>query len=418
MKKLLLNPFLKGSVYLTAATFVIGLLNYIFNVVAGRILGPEGYGNVTTLFAYLSVLTIPLAAISNVLIQRIGKHDHDKESYAWSIEDWSYRQIKKYWWLLLAPLVFTPLMPGLTNITPVAAYSIMPIFLISIYSALYDGILTGLQRFLIISIIAIISVVVKLAGALLGQYTPDPLLTVVLLFNLSYIVKIVLDKYWLQTYRKATNTVIAKKIEKTVFSLLRNKQFLLTVGSIFSMSVITNFDMMFAKKVFSAEYAGYYAGWALFAKVIIYMFAPLLTMSYVFFSNKKEGVHHHIVLILSLLFLAMIGFGLNIGYGMYDQFLIEKLLGQKYLALKPFLEWSALFGIAYVMVMFLNNYFLAKESRVTLILPVMTVVYIPTLIYYVDEFGMMIYFTTTFMFAVLVLYLLAFMKDKVLSLFE
>lgn len=417
MKKILQSPFLQGSFYMMLANVFMGAMNYLFNVVAGRQLGPEGYGNVTTLFAYMAVLTIPLAAISNVLIQRIGAQGDSKISYAAAVEQWTYSQYKKYWHIVLLLLLLTPFTPWLTNLTPVAAYSIIPLFLISIIATVYDGLLTGLHRFFLVSFIGVIAVGIKLIGALAGYIVPDPLFTVLMVFNLSLVIKIILDKIVLQKDLNK-NTKHSIKIEKTVIQVLKNKQFLLTIGSILSIALINNIDMIYAKRVFSAENAGLFAGWTLFSKIIIYIFGPPLTMSYVFFSNKKQGLYHHIVLILSFIVLTGVGIALNIGYGMFDKKLIELLLGAKYMPLKPFIEWSALFGIGYVMVMFMNNFFLAKESKSTLILPIMTALYFPALFYFGKELGSLIFFNTIYMFIILILYLLAFFKDRILILFE
>ncbi|CAN5233733.1 hypothetical protein BH09PAT2_BH09PAT2_02440 [soil metagenome] len=418
MKNLLKNPFLQGGIYMMAANVIMGGMNYVFNVVSGRLLGPEGYGNVTTLFAYMAVLTIPLAAISNVLIQKIGAQGDNKIVYAYAIEQWTYNQFKKYWYIIIAFLVLIPFTPWLTNLTPFAAYSIIPLFFISIIATVYDGILTGMHKFFLASGIGVIAVLIKLGGALLGYVVPNALIAVIVLFDVSLIIKVILDKVALVSILKPAQRKDDAKIKKTIMSVLHNKQFLLTIGSILAISLINNVDMIYAKKAFSAENAGLFAGWALFAKVIIYVFGPLLTMSYVFFSSKKQGMYHHIVLIVSFVLLVAVGIALNIGYGMYDRQLINLLLGEKYLPLKPFIEWAALFGIGYVMVMFMNNYFLAKASKATLILPIMTTIYFPALLYFGRELGQLIFFNTVFMFLILLLYLLMFFKDRIVSLLE
>ncbi len=418
MKKILENPFFQGSIYMMAASLIMGIMNYVFNIVCGRLLGPEGYGNVTTLFAYMAVLTIPLAALSNVLIQKIGARADEKLSYARAIETWTFHLYKKYWYIMGGLLLIIPFTPHITNLTPIAAYVIIPLFLISIMASVYDGILTGLHYFFIASAIGVLTILIKLMGAFLGYIVPYPLVTVILIFSLSLPVKILLNKRVLNSRLK--NSVKEKKlvIEKSVMDILKNKQFLLALGSIFSISLINNGDMMYAKKIFSAEDAGLFAGWSLFAKVIIYVFAPFLTMSYVFFSNKREELHHHAVLIISFILMVGSGIALNIGYGLYDRLLIRLLLGDQYMSLKPFIEWAALFGIGYVLVMFMNYYFLAKESRATLILPIMTLLYFPGLVYVANSLSTLIFYNTVFMFVILFFYLLVFIKEKIISLLE
>ena len=398
------------------SNIIIGAMNYVFNILSGRVLGPEGYGDITTLFAYMAILTIPLAAISTLLIQKIGTKGDRTVAYSVGVEKWTFEQYRKYWFIFVFLLLLSPFMPFFTNLSPIAAYSIIPLLILSISATVYDGILTGLHYFFMMSCIGIFVVFIKLISAALGYILPHPLPIIILLYDISIITKIVLSKLFLNKKIKPVKNQEYLHIEKTVMQVVVSKQFLYTIGSVLSISLISSIDMIYAKKIFSSELAGLYAGWSLFAKVIIYAFSPLISMSYVFFSNKKQGAYHHLILMVSLITLLLCGIALNIGYGMYDRLLIEFLLGDKYLAVKPFIEWSAIFGIGFVMILFLNNYFLAKESRATLILPFMTALYVPSLIYYVKNFGLLIYFSTTFIIVILFLYLLMFCREKFLSL--
>lgn len=418
MRKLLRNPFVQGGVYLTATNFIIGFLNYLFNIGAARILGPEGYGNITTLFAYLGILTIPLNAFTSVLIQKIGAKGDSGKVFAKGVERWTFQKIGRWWFVFFAPLLLTPFMPSLTNLEPFVAYSIIPLVLISIISTMYDGIFNGLQIFFWYSVINILTISVKLLGLGAGYFASSPLIWLILFFNCSVVLKVVFNKILFNKNVKDISLNALMPLTKRVHKVLVDRQMLLSIGSIAAVALLNNVDIIYAKKIFTAEDAGLFAGWALFAKIIYYALGPLLGLSYIFFSNKKTVLQHQLVLIGGLIGFVIVGVIANLGYGYFDNLLIKTLFGPKFLSLLPFLEWAALFGIGYVMVSFMNGYFLAKSSKATLILPITLPLYVIGLLVYARSMANLIFLDTTFIFFVLTLYLIAFFRDRIVFLFQ
>ena len=72
LKKLWANEFFQGGFFLTSSSFTINVLNYFFNLLAARTLGPSGFGEITAFFSYNNIFSVPILVVTLVLIQKIG----------------------------------------------------------------------------------------------------------------------------------------------------------------------------------------------------------------------------------------------------------------------------------------------------------------------------------------------------------
>ncbi len=170
--------------------------------------------------------------------------------------------------------------------------------------------------------------------------------------------------------------------------------------------------------MFSAEDAGIYNSWTLFAKVILYVLGPILSISFIFFSSNKEEIYHQLFFIGITIFLGIAGFIAMLAYGFYGRSIIDILFGEKFYPVIPFLEWASFFGTGYVMITFMNNYFLAKGSNKAYILALSLPIYVFVLFLFGKDLARVMLINIWFVFAVLTLYLLIFFKTKIVSLFS
>ena len=100
-KKIWANEFFKGSVYFLLTSFLVNLLNYIFNFMIGRGLGPKGYGEISTMFSYTNIALTPTVVFSSYIIKKIGEKTANELPYVVSIEQSFKLRMKKIVWLFL-----------------------------------------------------------------------------------------------------------------------------------------------------------------------------------------------------------------------------------------------------------------------------------------------------------------------------
>lgn len=413
-KKMAQNSFFQGGILITAANFIGGFLNYLFNIFVGRALGPSGYGEITTLFSYLTILSIPVGIITQLIIIKIGSKK-DNILYTSALINWLILKFKKYWMIGILFVCLIPFIPQLTNLSPIIGYSLIPLVLLAYVIGLYDGMLQGLHVFFWASVIGILAVFIKFLGSVIVLHVWQQIGIIILFLVLSSVIKGIISHIKLSQIIKT----VSKKppvLSKNLISLLTDPQILLTSISGAAILILSNADIIYVKKVFSAEEAGIYGSWSLFAKVILYILGPIITVSFIFFSSKKYEAHHRLVLLGGIVMLVLSGLGALVGYGLYGNIIINVLFGKDFLQLVPFLEWASFFGISYTLIIFMNNYFLAKGNRAAYILAFTLPIYIGGLILYGSDLGKVMLVNIWFSFGVVGLYLLAFIKIRFMKI--
>lgn len=413
-RKTIKNSFFQGSLFVTVANFAGGFLNYLFNIFAARALGPEGYGNITALFSYVTVFSIPVGIITQLIIIKIGDKK-DTIGYTAGILDWFFERIRKFWIVGLLICIIIPFVPQLTNLSPLVGYTLVPLILLTYILALYDGVMQGLHMFFWVSLVGLISILIKFLSSIV-VLTMWPNLAVIIIFMfISYIVKGLISQIKLTHVIKNTKHVIPS-MNKTMTHLFKDTQIRLTAVSGAAILILSNIDVMYVKKMFSEEDAGIYGSWSLFAKIILYVLGPFITVSFIFFSSKKYSKYHRVALLGGITLLILCGFGAMMAYGLFGRELIDLLFGESFYSVIPFLEWASFFGTAYVLIMYLNNYFLAKGNNAAYILALTLPFYLIGLISYGKDLAQVILVNIWFSFGVLALYLLAFVRMRFIQI--
>jgi len=380
---LLRNSFIQGGILFTSAIFFVGFLNYLFNSLSAKTLGPGGYSEITTLFAYLTLLSVPILVITTEIVRRLGLHGKDKLKTLKRWETWLMNKAKRWTYLLIPYFLLGFLLPRLTNLSLFSSFILLTILLLNFIGAFYLASLQGLHRLWSVSWIIIVVGLIKLAGPIVHFPYQDQLTNILLFLVLSGIVGIVLSKITLKTDKVASvEEKPFKKLEKRLSDVLLSKSLFITVGSLVGINVLNNFDVIFTKKFYPAFDAGIYGGWSLLAKIIFYVCGPFLSLSLIFFSSKSYRKYHQKVLPVGLLFFVITGFFFYFIYNLFGSRLISLIFNRQYMLILPYLSYAAIFGSLYTGIYFLNTFFLAKNSSFSLIALVGTPIYALLLFFY------------------------------------
>jgi len=381
LTRFLRNSFLRGTIIFTVTTFLGGVLNYVFNLIVAKKLGPSGFGEISALFSYTTIFSVPMAVITMVIIQKIGSNKDMGLSYALTLEKWFRSKLKK-WWIVLIPFLFiSPVIQKLTNLSFYSSISLVPFIMLSFLGAYYGALLQGLHLFGWVSAIGTIAVLLKLSGALaITDVSFGVLLIIVFLFisNATAILG-----YFVALRRLSAGSVLIKsKLNKRIVSSLFQKQVVITFLSILGLTLLGNADIVTAKKFLHTEQAGIYGAWSLFAKIILYLIGPLITSSYIFFSSQKNKQSHEKVLKISILIIGVIGITSFVFYRNLPLPLINLLLGPKFDAVAPVLGFASVFGSLYAATTFINYYFISKKSYLSVMPFIVGLIYIPSLYFF------------------------------------
>ena len=370
------NEFLKGSFILTVFTFLGGFLNYLFNMMVARALGPAGFGEIAALFSYLTIFSVPFVVISKLVIQKISSVEENRYHFVFSLEKFFWEKLRRWYflWIFLLPIIF--FLPSLTNLSYITAYSLPFLLILSFFSSFFASSLQGLRLFLLFATIDIVSLVIKLFGAVLVMAGIDSITTVMVFLFISMITALALNYQAIQTNFKKRILHEIAPLEARLIHLVKNKQFIFAATSILAITFLNNIDVAFAKKFFSPYEAGIYSSWSLTAKVMWYICTPLISVSFIYFSEPKNSPFQKNVGLISTVILAAVGIVSFLGYRLFDKQIVMLLFGSRFLGVAPFLGYASIFGFFYTCTHFINSYFMAKKSVFSLALPISILFYI------------------------------------------
>lgn len=354
-----LRSFVQSSTIFTLATVLVNFLGYAFHVLSGRYLGPVSYSDITTILAYAIILTVPVTVGSVLIIKRAGSHP-DKGAYLQrllSSFDYFIRPSPLLLALYLGLVLF-----GYCNRLSSVTLPLMPVFVLTyLLAQLYASLLQAGKLFSPLSLIIIVTGLLKLGGALLAIVLPSPvpILLLLIVSNLSQI--------WLarrrifRQYGRATAHA-ARLTFSLTSSVLR-----LTFISILGLTLLNNLDIVLAKQFLAPELAGLYGVWSLFAKAITFSFIPLSSVALVFFADADSDLPPTRLLYPSLAFLIFSGVLAYGAFALLSPLLITTLMGPQFSPLIPLLPLAAIFGTVCSLIYLLNNYFLSQNSLLALL---------------------------------------------------
>ncbi|PIV08984.1 hypothetical protein COS31_02660 [Candidatus Roizmanbacteria bacterium CG02_land_8_20_14_3_00_36_15] len=361
------NKFVKGGLFFTLANFLGGFLNYLFNSLSGKLLGPAKYSEITALFSYLTIFSLPITVITVDIIRRLGEKGKLRLSYFKMGEDWFWQRIYHWRYLLILYFLSGFFLPRITNLSLLFSFTLLVLTIFNIIGVIYSAGLQALHLFGFFSFIAIISVIIKLTGPLFVYFHVGELDTIAVFIIFSSLLGIVMSKYRID---KITKKIVAKSIviNKRLIALIFDRRIIITAISLFAINLLNNFDVIFVKKFFPADTAGIYGSWSLFAKIIFYVLSPLISLSFIFFSSKEQKKLHRKTLFMSLVILIVSGLILYGLYFYFGRFFVSLIFNKNYYSIIDLLPKAAIFGVLYSIISFLNGFFIAKNSSFSLII--------------------------------------------------
>jgi len=405
------HPFVQGGIILTFSNIITGFLNYLFNSLSAKALGPAGYGEITTLFSYLVVFSVPLGVISTDLIRRIGYLKSDKTNTILGWESWIWKKIYQ-WRLLIVPYcLLTLIIPRLTNLSLFSSIALLIFIFLAFIGTFYNATIQGLQLFSIAAGLSIVSVLLKLVGPLLVSFHFGGVNLVIAVlvigsFLLLPVYQIIIHKKLINNQEKSITPV---PLNKRIISLFINQNIIITTLSILAITLFNNFDMMFAKKFFTSEMAGLYGAWNLLAKIVLYAGGPLSGLSFVFFSNQSYKKQHKKSLLFIIVGVFFVGVIMLVTYSLFGKLIVSLLFNNNYFVVINFLPQAAIFGCFYSLISIINGFFLANNSRYSLIITFLFPVYFISLILFGRSFSGLVnlnllFVATTFIFYTIALF--------------
>jgi O-antigen/teichoic acid export membrane protein len=348
-------------VALVIATTLAYGLDYLFNLLAGRLLEPADFGIVVSLAAAGQVMVVASRVIQTVTTRYIARYQAGTNAEE-QIKAFFRSAFRSAWWWGLAATAILALLSRplgnflqIPNTGPVLALIITTILFT--LRPVVGGVLQGQQRFAALGNIQIIQAAVRLgAGVLLmtiglGAFGAMAALPIAVGGALVYGLLLLRQQMW-------GPTEAAESISYS--DLFRYSAY--TAAGLIGYALLVNMDAILVKRFFDPVEAGHYGAAVTLGKII--QFFPLAIIMILFpkAAQRKAAQRNSAgILVAALLFVGLVCGGLTAVYFLFQDFLITTIFGPAYQLQGPVL---GLLGLAMTLLSVVNvwmNYFLSTE---------------------------------------------------------
>lgn len=405
------HPLISGSGIIFAGSFLVNIINYVFNLIMGRILSVSDYGLLISLIALVSLLTLFQGSLTTLFAKFAAKYAVHKD-YGSEIGFIKFSS-KIILFIAIGFLIgLIVLMYPISGFLHVSNYFLMVlVFLtvfVSILGSLPSGILQGHLKFRYLSGISVLGAVIKLAiGILLvmgGLGVIGGIVGVLAFFVIPYIVSSLYVFYYTKKHaaeKKSVHIDFISEFKKASGPFL--------IASI-AITILQASDVIFARHFFSNVMAGQYAALSLMGKAIFYITSPIY---FVFFpliahkAEKKEDTTGTLFL-ASVIIFACSGLFTAI-YFIYPQIILNIFFPSAgYSVLRAYLGFYSLYILIFSICYLLFNYFLSVgETRIYKITVSVALIYIISLILFhktIADFIMVLTFSSLLLLFLLCIY--------------
>lgn len=368
VKRFVSHPLLSGSLVMMVGSMGVNVINYIYHLVMGRLLGPVDYGTLASIYSILYIVSIVPTSTSFAIVKFISSAK-DKDELG-SI----YYGIKN---LVLYVALGTSLIVALSSsaiskflnigsIWPVLF--VAPVLFLSLITLVNQASLQGLLKFIGVVGPNLVSSIVKLLlGVLfvfLGWSVTGAIGAVVISVLLAYF------------YSTRLARGLFPQHQKSNFKLMPFLRFSLPVLlQALAFTSIFTVDILLVKHFFPPYEAGLYASLSMLGKVIYFAASPITSTMFPIVSGRHaRGEKYFKVFFASLGLTVLMSFSIVALYFLLPDLSIGLLYGQKYLAAKGDLVWMGLFLSFYTVAYILSNFYLSIGKTKLIILPLLTAI--------------------------------------------
>lgn len=357
--------FCATTLFFFGGSVAVGILNYAFYPILGRLLAPSYFGEVQTLFSLIAHLSVFFAVLGLVVVNLVANRDQQdvtKASATKAIVE--LEKVALLFSLLLFGLFLLLLVPlknffHFGSIGPLLGMGFT--ILLAVPFTFRRGVLQGHHDFNGISWAGIINALLKIVFAaslvMAGLKTGGAVLALILaqVLTLGYVI-------WRLHNRQLTYRFDWRRWSRPNFELVRPQLVYagvaFVVSSIFTLQY--SIDLLTVKHYFPAHEAGLYAGISTISNIIFFgttSVAGVLFAS-VNVGNPKRNFH---LLKRSVQLTLLIGGGALLVFALLPNVIIHLLIGSAYTSYAQYLprEGLALLLVALANLLFL--YYMAQR---------------------------------------------------------
>lgn len=352
------SELIRGSTTVFVGNNILSAGNFFYNVLMGRMLGPEIYGNLGALFSLLVLLAAPLTILQLLVVKQTsifwGKKERGKIH---ALQSMLFRKL-----LLLGisvsiiVLIGNGLIHDVLHIDSLSALVVFSLsFLLSGPATVNRSILQGTLSFGYLTMNNAVEAVTKitisvlfvllnfqLTGALLGPFAAG---------IASYLLSVVQTN---MIFRSAKEEPVRKPSVKDMASVSP-----LFFASL-SLTLFFTMDIILVRSFLSADIAGEYTALSLIGKILFYAIGPVQTVMFPLISVRSSSGKPYIRTLLATLLLSLgVSVLLIFFYSVFPKLVVSILFGKHYFHIIPYIGLFSCYMALYSLNSILTHFLLS-----------------------------------------------------------
>lgn len=328
----------RNSAIVFAGSMTSNVLAYVYHLFMGRLLGPSGYGELASLLSLLYVFTVPLLVAQTVLIKFVsGFKAHGQTGQAKTLFLASSKVFAIISVILFPIVLLTgPYVTAFLHLSNATLFTLLYLFLvISLLTVATGSMLAGYQKFLWISIMGAMGILVKLFLSI-----PSVAWGVSGVMFAAVAASVIMYGLYLIPLR----FVLAARAIPT--ELKRRDMLGFAIPTLLTQLGITSLystDIILVRHFFSSYDAGVYAALAILGKIIFYASSAVPTVLFPIASERTAtGTATKKLILSAIVIVSVISAGITTAYFIFPNTIVRLLFGNAYGAAGSML---GLFGV-------------------------------------------------------------------------
>jgi O-antigen/teichoic acid export membrane protein len=348
---------LKNSTIVIIGVVVSNLLAYLFHFLAGRMLGPEEYGEFGALMSLYLLVALPAGALSFGVTKYTAVFNSANEFKKIALLRKKIQDNVLIFsaFVLLFTIIFSRIIANFLKITSVVPIIIVGITLV--FALLYPinmGVLQGMKKFRQFSLNSIaesFSRVVLLSFFLWLGYGVNG---AILAYGLAYFIAFLLVFLYIKEVRKEE----ARGDELEARAIYRFIVQVLFVNII--LQVILNVPSLIIKHFYSSEFTGYWTAALNIARISLFVSVAIAQVMFPEIAGEKDQLVKKKIFRNAVLLVLLASSVIAIIFLVIPRIFIQILYGRAYTSAIPILQWLGFVMILFGLLQLWANYLMAR----------------------------------------------------------
>ncbi|MHB1335445.1 MAG: oligosaccharide flippase family protein [Candidatus Humimicrobiaceae bacterium] len=275
-----------GFIFITSS--LANIINFFYQIIMGRILGPSGYGELNTLISLLFISGAITGTFQTSVTRYISAYNAHNDVY--KIKNFFIKITIRFF--ILSCLIFIILLLLLKLITSfLNMQSSLPLIILGVIivqgslASVVTGVIQGMGRFKALGFNSILSTSLKLVLGIffiyLGFKSFGAVIGIMLAALIAYLILFLSIK-----------DILRLKIQNNIDSSIDIKNFykstMMILISTVLVTLISYFDIVLVKHFFSSENAGYFAAASQIGRIILFFPGAIGIVIFPRFTEKFE----------------------------------------------------------------------------------------------------------------------------------